>query len=98
MTQTFWSAVLERDASWDGKFFYAVKSTGVYCRPSCPSRRPASVDNVQFYKSPDEASAAGFRACLRCQPQRESLQSVKEICRYLEANSDRNVPLSELSS
>jgi AraC family transcriptional regulator of adaptative response/methylated-DNA-[protein]-cysteine methyltransferase len=70
----------------------------VYCRPSCPSRRPASVDNVQFYKSPDEASAAGFRACLRCQPQRESLQAVKQICRYLEANSDRNVPLAELSS
>lgn len=64
-----WQQVLERDAAADGQFVYAVKSTGVYCCPSCPSRRPAR-RNVRFFASPAEAEAAGFRACLRCEPQR----------------------------
>src|SRR6476659_3923797 len=95
--QTLWSAVLERDNSWDGKFFYGVKSTGIYCRPSCPSRRPASLQNVEFYRSVDEATAAGFRACLRCQPNEEAHATILQICRFLEANSDRNPSLGELS-
>jgi len=64
-----WQQVLARDADADGQFFYGVKSTGVYCKPSCPSRRPER-KNVSFYPTQAAAEAAGFRACLRCEPQR----------------------------
>jgi AraC family transcriptional regulator of adaptative response/methylated-DNA-[protein]-cysteine methyltransferase len=63
-----WDAVVARNAGFDGKFVYAVKTTGVYCRPSCPSRQ-AKPENVAFYASGDEAAQAGFRACKRCRPQ-----------------------------
>ena len=62
-----WQQVLERDAAADGQFFYAVKSTKIYCRPSCPSRRP-SKKNVTFFPTAAAAEAAGYRACLRCEP------------------------------
>ena len=64
-----WQQVLERDASADGQFFYAVKSTKIYCRPSCPSRRPTK-KNVSFFPTSAAAEAAGFRACKRCEPDR----------------------------
>jgi AraC family transcriptional regulator of adaptative response/methylated-DNA-[protein]-cysteine methyltransferase len=64
-----WQQVLARDPAADGQFVYAVKSTGIYCRPSCPSRRPER-KNVRFFPSPAQAEAAGFRACLRCEPLR----------------------------
>jgi AraC family transcriptional regulator of adaptative response/methylated-DNA-[protein]-cysteine methyltransferase len=64
-----WQQVLARDASADGQFVYAVKSTGIYCRPSCPSRRPER-KNVSFFPTNALAEAAGFRPCLRCEPQR----------------------------
>ena len=72
MTQTLtddarWQAVQTRDAAFDGQFYYAVKTTGIYCRPSCPSRR-AKREHVQFFADPEGAQAAGFRACLRCAP------------------------------
>ena len=63
-----WQQVLQRDASADGQFFYAVKSTGIYCRPSCPSRRPAR-QNVRFFPTASAAEQAGFRACKRCRPE-----------------------------
>jgi AraC family transcriptional regulator of adaptative response/methylated-DNA-[protein]-cysteine methyltransferase len=62
-----WQAVLTRDAEAQGRFVYAVASTGVYCRPGCPSRRPRR-DNVSFYRLPEQARQAGFRACKRCRP------------------------------
>jgi len=64
-----WQQVLGRDAAADGQFVYAVKSTGVYCRPSCPSRRPER-KNVSFFPTNEMAEAAGYRACLRCEPTR----------------------------
>src|ERR1700679_3954745 len=64
-----WQQVLARDACADGQFVYAVKSTGIYCRPTCPSRRPER-KNVSFFPNTATAEAAGFRACLRCEPQR----------------------------
>jgi AraC family transcriptional regulator of adaptative response/methylated-DNA-[protein]-cysteine methyltransferase len=64
-----WQQVLERDQRADGVFVYAVKSTKVFCRPSCPSRRP-SRKNVTFFPTPAAAEAAGYRACLRCEPTR----------------------------
>ena len=62
-----WTALTERDAEADGNFFYSVRTTGVYCRPSCASRLPRR-ENVAFYQTTDEAEAAGFRPCKRCRP------------------------------
>jgi AraC family transcriptional regulator, regulatory protein of adaptative response / methylated-DNA-[protein]-cysteine methyltransferase len=64
-----WQQVLERDSHADGQFFYAVKSTKIYCRPSCPSRRPAK-KNVSFFSTAAAAQQAGYRACKRCEPDR----------------------------
>jgi len=65
-----WESVLQRDASADDRFLYAVTTTGIYCRPSCPSRRPKR-DNVAFFSSAAAAEDAGFRACQRCRPNRD---------------------------
>src|SRR5881398_1684765 len=62
-----WRAVEARDARLDGLFVYAVRSTGIYCRPSCPSRRPRR-DQVAFFPVPEAAERAGFRPCRRCRP------------------------------
>jgi AraC family transcriptional regulator, regulatory protein of adaptative response / methylated-DNA-[protein]-cysteine methyltransferase len=64
-----WESVLQRDVSADDRFLYAVTTTGIYCRPSCPSRRPKR-DNVAFFSSAAAAEEAGFRACQRCRPNR----------------------------
>ncbi len=68
-----WEAVLRRDRSWDGAFVFAVTSTGIYCRPSCPARRPLR-HRVKFFTSANDARENGFRACLRCEPD-ESYQT-----------------------
>jgi AraC family transcriptional regulator of adaptative response/methylated-DNA-[protein]-cysteine methyltransferase len=62
-----WRTVQERDHEFDDVFVYAVRSTGIYCRPSCPSRTPRP-ENVSFFASPAAAEQAGFRPCRRCQP------------------------------
>src|SRR5262252_915574 len=62
-----WRAVEARDAGFDGRFVYAVRTTGVFCRPSCPSRRALRA-NVQFFSTTAAAERAGFRACRRCRP------------------------------
>ena len=64
---TAWAAFMRRDRSWDGRVIGAVHTTGIYCKPSCPARRPKR-ENVTFYSSAGEARAAGFRACMRCKP------------------------------
>ena len=64
---TAWAAFMRRDRSWDGKILGAVHTTGIYCKPSCPARRPKR-ENVTFYASAEEARAAGYRPCLRCKP------------------------------
>jgi AraC family transcriptional regulator of adaptative response/methylated-DNA-[protein]-cysteine methyltransferase len=64
---TAWAAFMRRDRRWDGRVLGAVKSTGIYCKPSCPARRPKR-DNVEFFATAEEARAAGYRACLRCKP------------------------------
>lgn len=66
-----WQRVLARDASVDGEFFYSVSTSGVYCRPSCPSRR-AKPEHVAFHAAPEDARRAGFRPCKRCQPDRRA--------------------------
>jgi AraC family transcriptional regulator of adaptative response/methylated-DNA-[protein]-cysteine methyltransferase len=62
-----WLAVAERDRAADGTFVYAVTTTGIYCRPSCPSKRPKRA-NVVYFDTPRAAAAAGFRDCKRCNP------------------------------
>lgn len=85
-----WNAVLRRDPKAEGKFYYAVVTTGVYCRPTCASRR-AKRENVRFFASCAEAEAAGFRPCQRCQPRALGLgdghaAKVLEACRRIEAS------------
>ena len=94
-----WNAVVARDSVRDGEFVFAVASTGVYCRPSCPARRPRR-ENVTFYSRPEQAEKAGFRACLRCRPRSFSgnpqSDSAKEICRYIEQHLDETITLERL--
>lgn len=83
-----WAAVIARDPATDGSFFYSVKTTGVFCRPSCGAR-PARPENVQFHRTADEALRAGFRPCKRCKPEQEPLAArhaalVTELCRFIE--------------
>lgn len=83
-----WQSVLDRDRMVDGRFVYAVRTTGIYCRPSCPSRR-AQPQHVAFFETPDDAEAAGFRACRRCHPRGVSTAAanvviIAEACRMIE--------------
>ena len=73
-SETQWQQVMARDARQDGRFVFAVRTTGVYCRPSCPSRRPRR-DSVEFFADPQQAERAGYRACLRCKPTEISAQA-----------------------
>ncbi len=93
--ELYWQAVLHRDPSMDGEFLYAVQSTGVFCRPTCPSRRP-SRSRVRFFTSAEEAQRAGFRPCRRCRPLDAAVEVIGEVCRYIDDNLDRNVSLNEL--
>ncbi len=95
-----WEAVRRRDAACDGAFVYAVRTTGVYCRPSCASR-PARRENVSFFEAPAAAAAAGFRACRRCRPDEAPLGErhralVLEACDAL-ARSESGLPLDALA-
>lgn len=79
MTQEeMWKAVTENDEAYDGIFFYAVKSTGIYCRPSCKSKVPR-LKNVCFFDTAEEARNAGFRPCKRCRSDLLDYQPMKEI-------------------
>ncbi len=97
---SFWEALETRDPRMDGVFYYAVASTGVYCRPSCPARRPRR-ENVVFFQRREAAERAGFRACMRCRPERgraRDAQSelVEQVCRHLERRRDETVTLGDL--
>jgi len=97
-----WEAVLARDRASDGRFVYAVTSTGVFCRPSCPSRRPRR-DRVRFFETPDAARAAGFRACKRCKPEAVEpaadpwIEKIRRACVYL-SNVDGHPSLATLAA
>jgi AraC family transcriptional regulator, regulatory protein of adaptative response / methylated-DNA-[protein]-cysteine methyltransferase len=84
-----WAAVQQRDPDADGAFFYSVRTTGVYCRPSCAAR-PARRENVRFHATCQDAEQAGFRPCLRCKPDQPPLaerhaQMVEQACRLIDA-------------
>lgn len=96
-----WTAVLERDATADGRFVYSVRTTGVYCRPSCPSR-PARPENVAFHATPEEAQRAGFRPCRRCNPDRVNAADPRKtlvvaLCRIIET-AEHAPTLAELAN
>ena len=101
VTDPRWATVLARDASADGRFVYSVRTTGVYCRPSCASRR-ARPENVEFHPSGEAAERAGFRPCRRCRPDRPSLTErhaaqVTQACRAIE-RAERVPSLASLAA
>jgi AraC family transcriptional regulator of adaptative response/methylated-DNA-[protein]-cysteine methyltransferase len=93
-----WQQVLARDTRSDGKFVYAVRTTGIYCRPTCPSRRPRR-DNVDFFSRPSAAEKAGFRACRRCQPNsvHPQMDIIHAACKFIDSHLDERVTLAAMS-
>src|SRR5437016_6050896 len=96
-----WNAVLARDASRDGSFVFAVRSTGIYCRPSCPARRPRRAQ-VSFFQVPEAAEREGFRACRRCHPRRvhstdPRIDLVRRICHAIDEHDEEPQTLKTLS-
>jgi AraC family transcriptional regulator of adaptative response/methylated-DNA-[protein]-cysteine methyltransferase len=99
-TDARWLSVVARDPQADGRFFYSVKTTGIYCRPSCSARR-ARPENVSFFATREEAEVAGFRPCRRCKPDQASLIEqqaaiIAEVCRHID-QSDEMPSLEELA-
>ena len=94
-TESCWEAVLKKDNTQDGKFFFGVMTTGVYCRPSCPARKPQR-KNVKFYKTPQEAERDGLRACRRCRPLNvgDEGKLMRELCEFIRAESASGKPLT----
>jgi len=96
-----WKAVLSRNHSYDGAFVFALRSTGIYCRPSCPAKR-SNRDNAVFFAGPDEAEQSGFRPCRRCNPKDLEASSgatwVYEICAFIDANLGKRLTLSILAA
>ncbi|MDE3152204.1 MAG: bifunctional DNA-binding transcriptional regulator/O6-methylguanine-DNA methyltransferase Ada [Gemmatimonadota bacterium] len=99
--ETAWRAVRDRDPRFDGRFVYGVSSTGVFCRPSCASRRPRR-DRVRFFADASAAREAGFRACKRCHPESGAQSrrdaAVSAAVEYLQANAERAVTLVALAA
>ena len=100
-----WQAVQSRDCSADGAFVYAVRSTGIYCRPSCPSRKPRR-EHVVFFALAEAAEQKGFRPCQRCRPRTVQLSdpriaAVASVCREIDArvlaDPDARLTLAQLS-
>lgn len=100
--EAYWQAVCKRERQMDGTFVYAVRSTGIYCLPSCPSRKPKR-ENTSFYASPEHAEAAGFRACLRCKPKEPPPEDprvglARQVSRFIQAHAHEPLTLETLST
>jgi AraC family transcriptional regulator of adaptative response/methylated-DNA-[protein]-cysteine methyltransferase len=96
----YWQACLNKDRSFDGKFVLAVCTTGIYCRPSCPARKPKR-ENAMFFALPELARRAGFRPCKRCHPDEHTISDpqldlVRAMCRHIEAHSGDSLTLQAL--
>ena len=99
--QRRWRIVLARDRRYDGAFVYGVRSTGIYCRPSCPSKRPRRAQ-VTFFSVPEVAERAGFRACRRCHPAQANgtdprVATVRQACQLIDAHPDEPTGLATLA-
>src|SRR2546426_709620 len=97
-----WKAVLDRNSGFDGAFVYAVRSTGIYCRPSCPSRKPGR-EQVIFFPLPEAAEKAGFRPCRRCRPRDLNARNTQEekvlrACRYMDSHQEDLPTLAVLAA
>lgn len=97
---SWWQAVQTKNTRLDGSFVFAVKSTGIYCRPSCPSRLPKR-DSVTFFRDSEAAEKAGFRACLRCRPNDKAQSDpqavlVQRVCRFLELSHEEMPTLARM--
>lgn len=93
--EDYWQAVMGRDARFHSAFVYAVRSTGIYCRPTCPSRRPKRAQ-VMFFAVPEQAEKAGFRPCRRCRPTLPAGEELRKICRIIEGNLEGPITLAAL--
>lgn len=97
-----WRGVLARDRHMDGAFVFAVRSTGIYCRPSCPARRPTR-KQVMFFPLPEAAERAGFRPCRRCRPQEAAAcdpqaDLVRRVCHWIATSGDGPISLQDLAA
>jgi len=93
-----WHAVQSHDATADGRFWYAVKTTGIYCRPSCPARRPRR-ENALFFDTPEMAARAGYRPCQRCRPNEvDARQQIVARVRHLLETADPTPTLAALAA
>jgi len=100
--EQYWQAVIAKDSRANGTFFVGVRSTGVYCKPSCPSRQPKR-ENVSFFPSPEAAEQAGYRACKRCHPRDigqadPQVEIAQGICRYIEQHLEGALSLADLGT
>lgn len=99
LTEKRWRAICENDRMMDGEFFYGVKSTKIFCRPSCKSKMPIR-ENVMIFTQVEEAQKAGFRSCKRCQPDGERVPNeewVDQVQKFLEKNFRENLTLSQIA-
>ncbi|MFJ5764568.1 bifunctional transcriptional activator/DNA repair enzyme AdaA [Lysinibacillus sp. NPDC093210] len=88
MTESKWQAIINNDASYNNQFFYAVKTTGIFCKPSCKSRVPKK-ENVRIFQNAEQALQANFRPCKRCKPTNEKLPDSEWVALITE-NIDKN--------
>ena len=96
-----WQAIIDRDPSWEGIFVLGVGSTGIYCRPGCPARRPRA-EVVTFFAEPNIAEEAGFRACKRCKPKQpperlSEVERVRRVCRFVQTQPDKSPSTAQLA-
>lgn len=99
LTEKRWQAICENDRMMDGEFFYGVKSTKIFCRPSCKSKMPIR-ENVMIFTQIGEAQEAGFRPCKRCQPDGEKVPNaewVDQVRKFLEKNYQENLTLNQIA-
>lgn len=98
--EEMWEKIIACDRNYDGLFFTAVKTTKIYCRPSCRSRKPKKI-NVEFYKKIEEVEKAGFRACKRCQPELDQsphIELVKKVTVFLINNYKEKLMLKDIAN
>ena len=95
----YWQATLHRDARADGSFFFAVRSTQIYCRPSCPARRPLRRNTV-FFRTPQDAEKEGFRPCQRCRPKQQdsAIALVQRVAAVLARTEEESLRLASLAA
>lgn len=100
MNDAEWQAIVDCDETYDGKLYYAVATTGIFCRPSCKSRTPTR-DNVSLFDTPEQALAAGYRPCKRCRPDEHSQPNeawVRRIAAFIDQRLNEPITLEELSA